>query len=162
MVLSKPSLSGSEWGSLNTIQTWLLGEYRYVEARLKLDQKHTGDMGNIYFSHGNVGCAVQIQGNNTTPYIWCAQSHIDSNQQWIDDYMSNSYFIDYDKWYTARIEFDSQTNEFKCYIDGNLFYSWQPTNIGDLLGNKSPVSLSIWAQNGTAISGYVDDVRIVK
>jgi hypothetical protein len=162
MVLSKPSPSGMENGSLKTNQTWLLGEFSYVEARLKLDQEHTGEMGNVGFSLGDVGCAVQIQGKDTTPFIWCAQSHIDSDQQWIADYMSGSYFIEYGKWYTVRIEFDSQTNEFKCYIDGELFYSWQPTNIGDLLGNKSSVSLGIWADNGTTIIGYVDDVRIVK
>jgi len=162
MVLSKPSTSGMEDGTLKTNQTWLLGELSYIEARLKLDQEHTGEMGNVGFSLGDVGCAVQIQGNNTTPFIWCAQSHIDSDQQWIADYMSGSYFIDYGKWYTTRIEFNSQTNEFKCYIDGKLFYSWQPTNIDDLLGNKISVSLGVWADNGTTITGYVDDVRIVK
>lgn len=160
--MSKPSTSGMENGTLKTNQTWLLGEFNYIEVLLKLDQEHTGEMGNVGFSLGDVGCAVQIQGNNTTPFIWCAQSHIDSDQQWIADYMSDSYFIEYGKWYTTRIEFNSQANEFKCYIDGKLFYSWQPTNIDNLLGNKISVSLNIWADNGTTITGYVDDVRIVK
>jgi hypothetical protein len=162
MVLSKPSASGMEYGSLNANQTWSLGELSYIEARLMLDQAHTGEMGNVGLSLGNVGCAVQIQGKDTTPFIWCAQSHVDRDQQWIADYMSSSYFIEYGQWYTTRIEFNSQTNEFMCYIDGELFFSWQPTNIEDLLGNKITVSLGIWADNGTAITGHVDDIRIVK
>ena len=162
MVLSKPSISGMESGSLKTNQTWSLGEVSYIEARLKLDQKYTGEMGNVGFSFGDVGCSVQIQGKNTTPFIWCAQSHIDSSQQWVADYMSDSYYIDYNQWYTARIEFSSQTHEFTSYIDGKPFYSWQPTNIDELLKGKSPISLNVWADNGTAITGYVDDVRLVK
>jgi hypothetical protein len=162
MVLSKPSPLGMESGNLMTKQTWSYGEFSYIEARLKLDQKHTGEMGNSGFSLGNVGCSVQIQGKDTTPFIWCAQSHKDSSQQWIADYMSDSYFIEYDKWYTVRIKFDSQTNQFTCSIDGKLFYSWQPANIDDLLKVKSPISVGVWADNGTAITGYVDDVHIVK
>jgi hypothetical protein len=162
MVLTKPSISGMESGDLQTNQTWSFGEIRYIEARLKLDQEHTGDMGNAGFSLGDVGCSVQIQGESTTPFIWCAQSHFDPDQQWIADYMSGSYYIEYGKWYTTRIEFNSQTNEFTCYIDGKLFYFWQPANIDDLLRKKSSVSIGVWADNGTAIIGYVDDVKILK
>ena len=162
MVLSKPSSDGTEYGNLSTIQTWSLGEFSYLEARLKLDQEHIGEMGNAGFSLGNVGCFVQIQGEDTAPFIWCAQSHTDSNQQWIADYMSGSYFIEYDQWYTVRVEFNSQSNEFNCTIDGNPFFSWQPANIDDLLRGEFSVSLSVWAANGTAITSYVDDLLIVK
>jgi hypothetical protein len=162
MALSKPSAPGVENGSLKTNRTWLLGESGYVEARLMLDQEHTGEMGNVGFSLGDVGCSVQIQGMDTTPFIWCAQSHIGSDQQWIADHMSSSYFIEYGTWYTVRIAFDSRANEVRCYVDGELFYSWQPTNIGALLGSGSSVSLGVWADSGTTIKGYVDDVRIVE
>ncbi len=161
MVLSKPSSPGTESASLKTNQTWSLRELGYVEARLMLDQEHTGEMGNVGFSLGDVGCSVQIQGKDTTPFIWCAQSHIDSDQQWVADYMSSSYFIEYGKWYTVRIGFDSGSNEFNCYVDGDLFYSWQPSNIGAILGSRGSVSLGIWADDATTITGNVDDVRVV-
>lgn len=162
IVMSKPSISGMASGNLKTNRTWSFGDFSYIEARLKLDQKHRGEMGNAGFSFGNVGCSVQIQGINTTPFIWCAQSHIDQSQQWVADYMSGSYYIDYDKWYLVRIEFDSNTHEFISYIDGKPFYSWQPVNIDELLQGENPISLGVWADNGTAITGYVDDVRLMK
>ncbi len=162
MVLSVHATAANQWGNLKSNQGWSLGEFKYVEARLKLDPDHTGDMGNAGFSIGDVGCSVQIQGTTTPPFIWCAQSHTDQNQQWVSDYMSGSYYIEYGKWYTTRIEFNPQTNEFTCTIDGKFFTSWQAVNVDNLLGKKIPVSLGVWADNGTTITGYVDDVRVVK
>ena len=76
--------------------------------------------------------------------------------------MSDSFYLAYDKWYLARIDFNSQIGEFKGYIDDKLFYSWQPANASDLIKKKLLVSIGTWADNGTIITGYVDDVRVMK
>jgi hypothetical protein len=160
MVFSKLSTSGSENGNLGTNQYWSLGEFSYIEARLKLDQEHTGENGNVAITLSDSGAwwaGCGIQAGNPTPFFWCGQG-----SQSGFDYMSDSYYLAYDKWYVARFEFNSQTNEFKGYIDGKLFYSWQPANASDLLKKKLLVSIGTWADNGTIITGYLDDVRVMK
>ena len=162
MVFIKPTAAGMHFGHLATLRTWALGDYTYIQARLKLSSAHTGDMGNVGFGLGDVACAVQIQGLDTKPFIWCAQSHVDDSGQWISDYMSSSYFIEYDQWYTTRIEFDPQTDTFSCFVEGNPFFSWQPADITPLLTKQNPVGLSIWVQDGTTMTAYVDDLSVGK
>jgi hypothetical protein len=96
------------------------------------------------------------------PFIWCAQSHTDSNGQWVSDAMSGSYFIEYGQWYTVRIAFNPQTDEIVCTIDGQPFFSWQPVELDALLGKQASVGVNIWAADGTALTASVDDLVIVK
>jgi hypothetical protein len=160
MVFSKQSASGAENVNLATMQVWTLGGIRYIEARLKLDQNHSGENSNVAITFsdqaaGWSGCG--IQAGDLNPFLWCGQG----SQHGIEN-MSGSYFLEYDKWYTVRIEFNPQTSEFQGYLDDTFFYSWQPANMGDLLKEKMFLTIGIWADNGNTITAYVDDVRVVK
>lgn len=166
MVISKLSAGGSEVGTLGTNQLWSLGEFGYIEARLKLNKDHTGENGNVALTLADstggwwAGCGVQIQTGSPQPFIWCGQSSSDPQRSF--DYMSNSYYVDYDKWYTIRVGFTPANNQISCSIDGTPFYSWQPYNINDVLAKKIHVSIGDWVDNTTTITGYVDDVLVMK
>jgi hypothetical protein len=160
MVFSKGDPSGNDLGKLNTKQTWSLNTLGSAEARLMLDQNHTGDNGNVALTMADTGtwwagCGLSI--GNPVPFIWCGQGSEHQN-----DYMSGSYDVEYGKWYTVRVEFNTQTDAFEGYIDGSLFYSWRPSNMDGILKENLRITIGIWADDGTSITGYVDDVHIGK
>jgi len=163
MVILKLSTNGSQVGTLSTNRFWKFGDFSYSEARLKLDHTHTGENGNLaltFAASGGwwAGCGVQVQTGSPKPFIWCGQSSSDPQRSF--DYMSDSYFVDYDKWYTIREYYDPQSNTFRCAIDGTLFFSWQPANASGLLSKEIHISIGDWADNNTTITGYADDVVV--
>jgi hypothetical protein len=163
MVISKLSTNGSQVGTLSTIRQWKFGGFSYTEARLKLDSIHTGENGNIALSFGDstgwwAGCGLQVQTGSPGPFIWCGQSSSDPSRSF--DNMSDSYYIDFDKWYTIREYYDLETNTFRCYIDGKLFFSWQPANTSVLLSKNIGIHIGDWADDNTTITGYIDDVVV--
>ena len=163
MVISKPVRSASQNGTLGTMRTWSPGEFSYVEARLMLDHVFSGDNGNtaLTLSDPNswwAGCGLQIA--YPTPYIWCGQSGASPQDNF--EAMSNSYPAGYDQWYTLRIAFDRQTGEFHCFINGVHFFSWQPANGSAVVAKKLRATIGIWTDANTTLTGYFDDVRVVK
>ena len=163
MVISKLSTNGSQVGTLSTNRIWKFGDFNYSEARLKLDHVHTGENGNIALTFGEAGgwwagCGVQVQTGSPGPFIWCGQSSSDPSRSF--DYMSDSYNVEFDTWYTIREYYDTLSNTFRCFIDGKLFFSWQPANPSGLLSKQIHINIGDWADDSTTIIGYVDDVVV--
>jgi hypothetical protein len=44
--------------------------------------------------------------------------------------------MEYDRWYTLRIQMDPQTAELSYYLDGQLLDRFQPTNVDWLMKQK--------------------------
>jgi hypothetical protein len=159
MVFKTQFLLGSQLAKLNSLQHWYLGEFRYAEARLKLDRAITGENANVALTLSDLGiwwAGCGLQEGKPDPFIWCGQGE---NQT---DYMSGSHYVEYGKWYTVRVEFDPQTAKFNTYIDNSPFYSWQPANIDEIKKKELQVAIGLWTDSNTSITGYVDDVRIGK
>ena len=74
--------------------------------------------------------------------------------------MSDSYNVEFDTWYTIREYYDTLSNTFRCFIDGKLFFSWQPANPSGLLSKQIHINIGDWADDSTTIIGYVDDVVV--
>jgi len=163
MLFTKSSTNGSEPGNLITVQSWLPDEFSYVEARIKVNRQHTGESGNIGLSLAaanswTVGCAFSV--GNTLPTFFCNQ--IEQPYTSSDYYQQSSIYSEYDRWYTVRIKIDPKTFELTFYLDGKYFDNWRPPNAGELLREKFNINIGLWTENGTSMSGSMDDVRMVK
>lgn len=166
--LAKSSADVSEGGGLKSLKVWSIAEMSYLEARIKVDQQHEGDMGNLSIGIealkpvvGNAvwwaNCGILV--STPQPYFTCAQ---ESDGQGSFDYESESFYVEYDRWYAVRIEFNSETAELTFYFDGEQVGQWQPANVSQLLDNRFHVVISSWNDVGTTVEGDVDDYIVVK
>ena len=163
MLFTKSSTSGSESGNLITVQSWSPQEFSYVEASVKVDRQHLGANGNLGISLAtangwSVGCAFTVGASQ--PTFFCNQIEPPYNSS--DYYHQSSYYSEYDRWYTVRIKIDPKTFNLTFYLDGQYFDNWRPPNAGQLIGEKFNIHIGLWTDNGTSMSGSVDDVRMVK
>ena len=163
MLFTKPSITGAEPGNLITVLSWSPEEFSYVEARLKVNRQHKGDTGNIGLSLAtangwSVGCGFSV--GTTQPTFFCNQ--IEPPYTSSEYYQQSSTPAAYDQWYTVRIEIDPQTFELTFYIDGQFFDHWRPANANQLFQDKFNIVIGMWTDNGTSMTGSVDDVKVVK
>jgi hypothetical protein len=104
------------------------------------------------------GCGIQPQAEEALPYLWCGQ--------WTSTpvptfaYMSDPILLEYDRWYTVRLEFIPGTNEFRSYLDGEFVHSWSPTGMEEILGKELFVTIGTWTGEDTLLTGLVDDVHL--
>ena len=162
MLFTKSSTNGPENGKLITVPSWSLEQFSYIEARVKVNQQHKGNMGNINIwlekDSWYVGCGLSV--GPTQPIFFCNQGEAPFTSN--DYYQESSTPAAYDRWYTVRIEIDPQTFELTFFIDGQYFGHWQPANADQLLKDKFNVVIGIWTDNGTSMTGSVDDVKVVR
>ena len=154
---------GEELGILRTNQSWSLAQVDFLQARLWLNGKHVGSDGSVAVRLADdgtwwAGCGIQPQAEEALPYLWCGQ--------WTSTpvptfaYMSDPILLEYDRWYTVRLEFIPGTNEFRSYLDGELVHSWSPTGMEEILGKELFVTIGTWTGEDTLLTGLVDDVHL--
>jgi hypothetical protein len=160
MVFSKTSTSGGENGKLTSVQTWNAAEFRHLEAKLKLDSRHTGSDGNMAIIFAPTdwwgwweGCGITL--DNQAPYAWCGQGFNDRV-----DFMNQNYPVSYDQWYTFAIDIDPATAIATFFLDGRKLNQWQPGNVSRLIKGQYNFSFGPVMTNGTTITGYGDNVRL--
>ena len=68
--------------------------------------------------------------------------------------------IEYDRWYTFRIEVETEEMRFSCFVDGELFGSMVPTIAEELREASFEPRLQAWRSPGSYGTTYVDNVRI--
>ena len=78
------------------------------------------------------------------------------------DYDSPQVVLEYGQWYTIRIDFNANTGVITYYLDGNEIDQWQPDYIDKILTNQFYLNIGTWEQNGTSITGYIDNVKLFK
>jgi hypothetical protein len=160
MVFAKTSPSGGENGKLTTVQTWKAAEFRHLEARLKMDSRHTGSNGNmaIIFAPADLlgwweGCGISL--DNPAPFVWCGQGFNNGV-----DFITQNYPVSYDQWYTVAIDIDPATAMATFFLDGQRLDQWQPGNVSRLINAQYNFSIGPVMQDGTTITGYADDVKL--
>jgi hypothetical protein len=162
LLFTKSSTNGPENGKLITTLSWSPKQFSYIEARIKVNQQHKGNMGNINIwlekDSWYVGCGFLV--GTTQPVFFCNQDEAPFTSA--DYYQESSSYAAYDRWYTVRIEIDPKTFELTFYLDGKYFGHWRPANADQLLNDKFNIVIGLWTDNGTAMSGSMDDVKVVK
>lgn len=152
MVFSSAFLQGSREGKLNSIASWTLGNVTYIQARLKLDPPASGGDASIAVTLSDlgtwwVGCGISV--GTSKPYAWCHDATVGD---------STIIELDYGTWYTLKLAYNSQTLEFEGNIDGRSINSWKPASLYFIKQKDLAVSIGLWTDANTMITGYVDDV----
>jgi PKD repeat protein len=170
MVFSNPSptdktttLDLQRWGKHS------LGQLRLFEARLKISSDRSGGGSAIWihFQTPAVGyddwyteCGLEGRpGDAAIAHCQIAQSQGDN---WNDEYQTLGMQVNYDTWYTLRIETDPATANMRFFLDNTLLGSHTPKDAAALL-STSTLSARLAALNfdqGGRSTRYVDDVRI--
>jgi hypothetical protein len=57
---------------------------------------------------------------------------------------------------------DPQTTAIDYYLDGQLLDRWQPTDISGLSDSDFVLVTGTSAKKGTAMTGYIEDVKVGK
>ena len=164
VVFSRLPADGEEDGQIQTKASWSVGEFSYVEAKFKVSGEHEGNGGNLNIAMAlpsnspdiwYTTCGISL--DDPRPYLWCIQV---SSGQPPYDYDRTLRSMEYDRWYTVRIEMDPQTAELSFYVDGQLLDRWQPDDVEWLMQQKLILITGASAAKGTGMTGYVDDVKI--
>jgi hypothetical protein len=154
---------GEELGVLRTNRSWSLAEVNFLQARLMLAGNNIGRDGSIAVRLADsgtwwAGCGIQPQAVEVLPYLWCGQWT--STPEPAFEYMSDPILLEFDRWYTLRIEFVPGTNEFRSTLDGEFVHSWRPAGIEGILGKDLFISIGLWTGEDTLLIGSVDDVHL--
>lgn len=70
--------------------------------------------------------------------------------------------IEYDEWYTFRIEVYPTTMTFTYYVNGQMVGSYKPQNIEELRNASFTLSMGINGLHTGTLTGHIDTVRIGK
>ncbi|MBN1303169.1 MAG: toll/interleukin-1 receptor domain-containing protein [Anaerolineales bacterium] len=166
LVFKRTTLTAEEDGQVQTKTSWSLEDFGYLEARLKIDSQHTGTDGNLNIGivAGPVGsdgwystCGIGL--GNPRPFLWCIQV---TNGQYPYEYDRAFQALEYDRWYTVRIEINPRSGEIGYYLDGKLLDRWQPTDVKVMFDGQYFMVMGASALKNTAMTAYIDDVKIGK
>ena len=102
-------------------------------------------------------CFIQ-GGQKTTQAVFGCSIFTYINGQYKGEYGTETFAVNYDEWYTAKIEIAQPTLEFRFYLDGNLIGQHTPVDADELKGKVLGFGLGITTD--TQIIGFFDDVVV--
>lgn len=152
---------------LPTFRTWR--QLQVFQARLKVSSDRSGGWSavQLYISSGDVAgrgwftqCYVGGRGGDVQATFGCEVA-LQDGASYPREFVK-LLPLEYDRWYTVRIETEPTTALMRFYLDGVLVGSVTPSNAGDLL-TASNFRANITVFNGDADSTStrtVDDVLI--
>jgi WD40 repeat protein len=135
------------------------------EARLKIDRESEG------FAFAKIGIRADLHDND-----WYTQCRLGNSLQYqptfVCDvardlggygvvYQTNEVPINFDQWYTVRIEIQPNSGAIQYYLDGNLISAYLPDDADELTLKNIWFypNIGAWTSSGS-ITAYIDDVRI--
>jgi PKD repeat protein len=166
MVFSNPSpiektttLDLQRWGEHS------LGQLRLFQARLKISSDRSGGGSAVWIHFGGKAagyddwyteCGLEGRPGDT------AYAHCQIAQSQGQEYQTPDILVNYDTWYTLRIETDPTTANMRFYLDNTLLGRRTPKDAAALLSANtlSPRLAALNVDQGGQCTRYVDDVRI--
>ena len=146
-----------------------LRQLQQFESRLKLSHDHAGGYAFVKIQiSGDLGgygwwtqCRLGAwQGSTQANFVCDVVSYNGGEGHF--EYVTSPISVNFDTWYTARIEADPGTAILRFYLDGGLIGSHTPEDASDLKAtNKLWPKVGVWNDDAdTYATRYVDDVRI--
>ena len=146
---------------------WTLNDFSFFEAKLRLGRDPVGKLAFIKIQLtsdlGSKGwwtqCRLNAYQQIESPYFVCdVYTHADDtfSQEYLTEYIT----INYDAWYTVRIEMDPQTGRLGFYLDDQQVSTYTPRDAAELRNVSFFARVGVWQSENSSISGQVDDVRI--
>lgn len=161
--------SGSNSLTPSLHNAWSLEQLALMETKMKLDSSKRGQGSFIqisaYTDLSGRDWWTECMLNNSefeTPFFFCdihSGERTEDNEP-VFEYQTPVFFdLEYDIWYTARIEIDPDTTEIAFYLNDKLIGSHIPKDATQLQQTTFSLGLGSWADANDTFVGYFDDVR---
>ena len=147
---------------LTSQSSWQLQHINYLQGKMNL-QMTDAVGGFVYMGLGIPGqwhtwCWIMGNQNPTGKVIYACDVFTSISGQNRGDFSTESYPIDYDKWYTTKIEVAPDTYEIRFYLDDKLIGKYTPSNVTELSSTFVKVFIGASAEKPTI--GFFDDVIV--
>ncbi len=132
-------------------------DFDFVEGKLRLDDDVTGGFSMV---------KLQLSGDT---WEWWAQVYLSGVPDQVDPWFScdisinnepellKEIPIEYNVWYTTRIEVDWDTESLNYYLDDQLKCTY-PLPSGMLDDAAFRVEVGVWQETNASITAYIDDM----
>ncbi|MCZ2126771.1 MAG: TIR domain-containing protein [Anaerolineales bacterium] len=149
-------------------QEWQIGQIGKLQADLRIDEVSGG------YAFSKIGIDTTLSDGKGVWWVQCRAGSFDGkNAQVICDsyrakdtmelkYQTNSYSIEFGKFYTVAIEVASDASYVRYYVDGEKIGGFQPEEKNLLLKSSFGWSIGLWMDSGVTATGAVDSVMIGK
>lgn len=145
--------------------SWLLEYVNYIQGKMNLQSTDAvGGFASLGFGiPTEVGqwqtmCSIIGNQNPAGQTNYGCEVCTTINGQYVCEYTTESFPVDYNSWHTAKIEIAPKTFEFLFYLDDKLIGEHIPTNVNELKGKFLRVFFGVTADKN--IVGYFDDMSV--
>lgn len=145
--------------------SWLLEYVNYVQGKMNLQSTDAvGGFASLGFGipteagQWQTMCSIMGNQNPTGQTNYGCEVCTTINGQYVCEYTTESFSVDYNSWHTAKIEIAPKTFELLFYLDDKLIGKHIPTNANELKGKFLRVFLGVTADKN--IVGYFDDMIV--
>lgn len=143
-----------------------LGDLGYFEAKLRLGSDVTGILAFVkiqlttdLISEGWwTQCRLNGYGSRSPDFVCDAFTH--ENGDFVNEFLSEATPINYDTWYTVRIQIDRNSGQIDYLLDGEKVGTYVPQTPETLMASKTTAQIGVWQQANSSVIGYVDDVLL--
>jgi len=143
-------ISTETWGAnLKSKATWKMGNIISLEGRLQIGANSKG--GTWLGLDKSSTCALF-----TKPDIDALSFDCNLSSDGETEFTTPDLQVEFDKWYTIRIDYDPITQEQKYYLDDKFLGQHTPKNPPDL----TLVSLGAWRQDNLSATTFIDNIVV--
>jgi len=143
-----------------------IGDLSYFEARLRLGGDPTGAHAFVKIQlTANLGsrgwwtqCRLNGYGSRPPDFVCDAFTH--ENGDFVNEFLSDPTPIEYDVWYTVRIEIDPNSGRIDYLLDGESVGTYVPQTLETLMASSANVQIGVWQQANSSVVGHIDDVLL--
>lgn len=149
--------------SLTSSASRTLEQVSTYEARLRIHRQAVGNFGQASLQLGAdvPGLTFWVTGCRLGTPFFADQPNFDCFvSPGRVEYLSQLKFVEYDKWYSVRIEINPDTGHLQYYLDDELLDTYAPTNASDLISARFYPHIRLFAKKLTSFSVDIDDIRL--
>jgi serine/threonine protein kinase len=103
-------------------------------------------------------CRLNGYGSRSPDFV-CDVSRY-SNEQYTNDFLSDSYPIDYETWYRVAILIDPESGRLSYFLGDQFVGSYEPPYGSELLRSDFNLQVGVWQEVNSSVTAYVDEVRV--
>jgi len=155
--------SGSQ--NLTAQSSWPLQYVSYIQGEMNLQS--TDAVGGIVslgfgvpteIGQWQTMCFMMGNQNPSNQTVYGCEVCTTINGEYVCDYITESFPLNYNDWHTAKIEIAPTAYELRFYLDDELIGAHTPANANELQSKYLRVSFGVTADSN--IVGYFDDIIV--
>lgn len=139
-------ISSETWGAfLKSQATWKMQNLVSIQGRLQISPITKG--GTWLSLIDSSGCVLFAKPDIDTPFVHCDLG---------TEYTTGDLQVEFDTWYTLRIEYDPVTQELKYYLEDELIGRYKPKIPPDL----TAVAIGAWREQNQSVVAFIDNIVV--